>query len=223
MALTEVAAAGHPDDLPVLLGALADPGRRIRHLAVDALGLLGDPRALPELLAVLQATDVDPGHGFQQRRRAARSIGRLGLPEAGPALVRAVEAEALDHEGRPGAGLGIQFPVRGALLLALGEAGARAEAAVLVGHLANLHGSALGGFHLPAMAALVALGPVPELEPALEAEDDTAANALGVLVGWGELERARAYAADPRPLVAAAARLAGREVVGTAPPSVESG
>lgn len=209
-ALALVAAAGHPGDLPVILGALAEPGRRIRHLAVDALGILGDPRALPELVSVLQATDVDPGYGFQQRRRAARSIGRLGLPEAGSALARAVEAEALDHEGRPGAGLGIQFPVRGALLLALGEAGARREADLLVRHLVNLHGSALGGFHLPAMAALVALGPLPELEAALAGEADGAANAVGVLAGWGQVGRARAYLADPRPLVAEAAREALR-------------
>ena len=185
--------AAEPDDardLELLSGLQRGAGRRASLAAVVALGLHGDPRALPALRGVLRAVDVDPGAGFAGRFRAATALGRLGLPEAAAALVEALEDEAMDHEGRPGAGLGVQIPVRSALLSALGECGEPEIAPVLATYLANTHGSALGGFHLPAMDALLS---GPEI---------AAANALGVLVALGDREAALAHREDRRPLVA---------------------
>jgi HEAT repeat protein len=131
-----------------------DPGRRTSHLGLQALGLHGDSRGAALLRAALHAMDVDPGRGFAQRRLAALGLGRLGLREATPWLLAALAAEAHDHEGRPGAGLGVQFPVRAEILLALGELGDARTVPALVAHLADpVH-------HLAAMGALHALGPL---------------------------------------------------------------
>lgn len=188
-AVQGLAALQHPDDLPVLLGLFRSSGRRGEHALFTALGLAGDPRAAPVLRAALRATDVDPGRGFAQRRIAATALGRLSLTEATPWLLRALEDEAADYEGRPGAGLGIQYPVRTNLLWALGEIGSPTAVPALLAHLADTHGSALGGFYLPAMDALVKLG-----EPAFaalraaaaEAPETTAAHAVSVLAAAGE-------------------------------------
>lgn len=183
-ALEDLAAQGHPQDRPLLEEAQRLAGRRGAHGLLIAMGLHGDPRELPTLLDQLDRMDVDPSRGFAQRRLAALAIGRMGLPGAAERLVRALETEALEHEGRPGAGLGVQFPVRSNLLWALGEIQAFDAAKVLVGYLGNLHGSALGGFHLPAMGALVKLGPAaiaPTLAVALT-DGEAAQNAVGVLL-----------------------------------------
>lgn len=180
-ALEDLAAQAHPADLARFDDKRA--GRRGGHSQLIARGLHGDPRSLPMLLDQLDRMDVDPGRGFAQRRLAAIAIGRIGLPTAAPRLVRALETEALEHEGRPGAGLGIQYPVRSDLLWALGEVQAADAAKVLVGYLGNFHGSALGGFYLPAMGALFKLGSVAlgPLQVAARGEGDAALNAAGVL------------------------------------------
>ncbi|MCB9760699.1 MAG: HEAT repeat domain-containing protein [Alphaproteobacteria bacterium] len=183
-ALEDLAALGHPEDLDRLRSLARSAGRRGRHGLIVAQGLAGDPRALPALCDLLERMDVDPGRGFAQRRLAATAIGRVGSPEVSRRLVRALEIEALEHEGRPGAGLGVQYPVRTNLLWALGEIQAADAAAVLCGYLDNLHGSALGGFYLPAMDALVKIGPParPHLEAvARSGGGDAARNAEGVL------------------------------------------
>lgn len=197
-----LAALQDPEDLARLSALREGQGRRASLAGVVALGLHGDPRALPDLLGVLQAVDVDPGAGFAGRARAAVAIGRLGLPEAAPALLRALVDEAMDHEGRPGAGLGVQVPVRSALLSALGECGEPSVAEVLAGYLANTHGSALGGFHLPAMDALWKLGDPAPLRALLNGPEIAAANAAGVLAALGDLEAIRPLRGDGRALVA---------------------
>ena len=169
----------------------------------------GDPRAVPALRATLRAIDVDPGQGFAGRRLSGEALGRIGDPGAGPLLARALEDEALDYEGRPGAGLGVQFPVRSVLLVALGEAGARAQAGLLAGYLSNTHGSALGGFYLPAMDALWKIGEIPPLLALLRSDEElVVANAAGVLGALGERAPLADLLRDPRPRVAAAARYA---------------
>ncbi len=198
----DLAALQDARDLELLSGLQRGAGRRASLAAVVALGLHGDPRALPALRGVLRAVDVDPGAGFAGRFRAATALGRLGLPEAAAALVEALEDEAMDHEGRPGAGLGVQIPVRSALLSALGECGEPEIAPVLATYLANTHGSALGGFHLPAMDALWKLGDPAPLRALLSGPEIAAANALGVLVALGDREAALAHREDRRPLVA---------------------
>jgi len=155
----ELAALRHPDDFDSMKSLLQSAGRRGEHALLAALGLHGDPRALPFLLHGLSATDVDPGRGFAQRRVCATALGRLALCAAVPSLLRALENEAADYEGRPGAGLGIQYPVRTNLLWALGEIGDRRAIPALVAHLGDEHGSPMGGFYLTAMDALAKLGP----------------------------------------------------------------
>lgn len=206
-----LAALGHPDDFPRLHALLLSAGRREEHAIHAALGLSGDPRAEALLVDVLFATDVDPGRGFAQRRTAATALGRLGLRSSVKPLLRAMEQEVADFEGRPGAGMGIQFPVRTNLLWALGEVGDPAVVPTLLGYLGNTSGSALGGFYLQAMDALwkLAVGPgaavvrdalIPVARRGAEVE---AAHAVAVLAAMGE--DVRTFARDPRPALRAAA------------------
>lgn len=177
----------HPDDVAWLRSHARGAGRRGSHALLLALARTGDPDVARELLAALRARDVDPGHGFAQRRIAAEGLGELGLRSSVPALLAAVGDEVHDFEGRPGAGLGIQFPVRAAVYYALGEiADARAVPA-LVAALGDTHGSAFGGFYLPAMDALWKIG--PEAAPAVrhaarDPAEIVSANAAGILRAW---------------------------------------
>jgi HEAT repeat protein len=185
-AVEALAAHGRPEDLARVLALRQEAGRRTDHACVNALGRLGDPRALSALMDALVEMDVDPGRAFAHRRLGAIALGRLGLPGTAPKLHQAMTREAREHEGRPGAGLGIQFPVRSNLLWAVGEVQSPKSATVLAPYLGNLSGSALGGFHLTAMGALVKLGE-PAVAPTVavvhDGSDDAAANALGVLAG----------------------------------------
>ncbi|MFZ5478665.1 MAG: HEAT repeat domain-containing protein [Myxococcota bacterium] len=205
-AARDLAALRHPDDLARVRARFRAAGRRGEHALVQALGLLGDPRALRDLRDTLRATDVDPGHGFAQRRLAAAALGQIGLADAVPWLRSALEAEARDHEGRPGAGLGVQYPVRADLLWALGEIADEGVVPVLLGYLGDTQGSALGGFYLPAMDALRKIGPaaLPALRRfAREAPEIAGANAVGVLVALGD--DVSAWRADARAPVRLAA------------------
>jgi len=66
--------------------------------------------------------------------------------------------ERIDHEGRPGAGLGIQFPVRTTIVWALGEIQEKRAIPKLIELLVDDSGSALGGLYLSAMDALIKIG-----------------------------------------------------------------
>lgn len=196
-ALYSLACQQHPDDFPRIAARVRAAGRREAHVVTDALGESGDPRAIGLLLPTLRAMDVDPGHGFAGRRAAATALGRLGLPEVGPALSAALEVEAADYEGRPGAGMGIQYPVRSVMLTALGEAGAMAQAPVLAAYLADLSGSAFGGFYLPAMDALWKLQGADVVVPLLAGTTVEAQHAAGLLLAMGRLDLLDA-APEPR-------------------------
>jgi HEAT repeat protein len=92
--------------------------------------------------------------------------------------------EAIDHEGRPGAGLGIQYPVRTNIIWALGEIQDPRAIPALVALLGDDAGSALGGFYLAAMDALVKIGgaATPALERlARSSKGKASANASGIL------------------------------------------
>jgi HEAT repeat protein len=206
--LLDLAVFEHPDDFDLLRAAIGSQGRRMRHTAATALGLGGDPRGYDLLLPVLVAIDVDPAHGFTGRATAATALGWLGLPRAGRVLVRAMRDEALDHEGRPGAGLGIQRPVRASMLAALGEIGAPEWADLIAGYLGNTSGSAHGGFYLQAMDALIKLGAGDVARAYLSGPEVVAANALGVLAGLGQSDLVATFRSDPRPVVAAVAAAA---------------
>lgn len=179
-----LAALRHPEDAPHLLAARDTAGRRGDHTLLEAMGIHGDPSFLAPLRGALHARDVDPGRGFVQRRLAADGLGRLGLAAAIPLLLRALDDERADFEGRPGAGLGIQYPVRANLLWALGELRAEAAIPTLIAYLGDTSGSAFGGFYLPAMDALVRIGAParPALERAArDSNPQVAANAAGAL------------------------------------------
>lgn len=209
--ITALAALQHPDDYAALSRLLVSAGRREEHAVFAALGILGDPRAVPLLTDALFATDVDPGRGFAQRRLAATALGRLGLRASVRALLRALENEALDFEGRPGAGMGVQYPVRTNLIWALGEIGDPATIPVLVPYLSDTHGSALGGFYLPAMDALRKFGraaAAPLQRVVAEGAEVEAANAVGVLAAIGE--DVRRWERDPRAPVAQVAGMAAK-------------
>lgn len=200
-----LAALRHPDDASALAAARANAGRRADHLLLDAVAVHGGAAALPALRGALHARDVDPGRGFTQRRVAADGLGRLGEHAGVDLLRRALRDESADFEGRPGAGLGVQYPVRANLLWALGELGDPGAADALCPLLGETQGSAFGGFYLPAMDALVRLGPA--VAGAVGAVADSAdaiaaANAVGVLRALGlPVDRWRAR---PEPVVRAA-------------------
>lgn len=201
-ALMDLAVFQHPDDWPVIAGRLNHQGRRMRHAVTDAMGVHGDPRSVEALLRVLHAVDVDPGHGFSARARAARALGLIGMPTVRAHLIRALDDEALDHEGRPGAGMGIQTSVRTTILAALGEVGASGAADVLAGYLANTTGTACGGFYLAAMDSLVKLDAVGAVRGLLSGSEVRVANGLGVLRAAGRMEELIPWKKDARERVA---------------------
>ena len=183
-ALIAFAHQGRPQDLQTLLGLLKTGGRRTEQAAIAALGLHGDPRSIKELRSMLSSMSVDPGRGFAMRRHSATALGRIGLREAGPALLKALRMEVVDHEGRPGAGLGIQYPVRTNLVWALGELQEQRAIGPLVALLGDDSGSAMGGFYLAAMDALVKIGEPCKSAVGRVAESGSGAasvNAAGVL------------------------------------------
>lgn len=147
-----------PGDLDALRAARATAGRRGDHALLVALADHGDPRALADFREALRARDVDPGRGFTQRRLAADGIGALGLRAGVNLVAGALRDEQADFEGRPGAGLGIQYPVRANLLYALGEIGHPSAIALLLPYLDDATSSALGGLDLPAMDSLFRIG-----------------------------------------------------------------
>ena len=189
-ALSSMAHRGRPSDFDTLKKQLQTGGRRMEHIAIALLGLHGDPRSLKPLCKFLSEMSVDPARGFAHRRTAAIALGRLGLKEAGPPLLRALRQEPADHEGRPGAGLGIQYPVRTNIIWALGEIQEERAIPALIELLKDDAGSPLGGFYCVAMDALVKIGPAakPRLEHHSQSGGRTAENAAGVLAELKRLE-----------------------------------
>ena len=203
MSVLRLGALGHSDDVPLLERTWKTAGRRMRLVLCKAMGLHGSPLFFPRLVDALTSVDVDPGHGFALRAGAAVSIGRLGFKGGVRVLSHALEAEALDYEGRPGSGLGIQRSVRTALIAALGELQCMPK--ILVPYLGNIHGSAHGGFYLPAMDALWKIGSAGPLYPLMNQSDLVAANALGTIRAIVGPQAGLRWADDPRDLVSAVA------------------
>ena len=174
-------------------------------MMLDAFGLHGDPRWLPALSKAIRDVRAGPGRGFAWRRLSAVSLGRIGSPEAAKAVVQALTTEAREFEGKPGAGLGIQYPVRSLLLWALGEIGADHTAPMLADYLGDISGTAMGGFYLPAMGALLKF-PASACRATLTARLHSgdaleAAHALSLLAAFEGKQAAEAHRHDPREAV----------------------
>lgn len=170
---------GHPDDFDVLYSLVHACGRRMHLTLCAALGYHGDPRAKEWLLAVLHAVDENPGHGFASRAAAASGLGCMGLVDTADNLVRALQDEERDFEGRPGAGLGVQRSVRTSILGALGELQQRPN--VLESYLSNTDGCATGGFYLSAMDGLWKIGDKQRLAALHSKPAEISVNADAVL------------------------------------------
>ncbi len=121
---------------------------------VPTKGIEGDPRQLQSVLRALGSIDTAPGVGFALRRVAARALGRFGSQGVSRNLLRALRKEELEHEGRPGAGMGIQYPVRIDIIHAIGELQCHDAVPALLRFLDERQSSPKGGLHVPAMDAL---------------------------------------------------------------------
>jgi HEAT repeat protein len=77
-AASALGAAGGPEAVEPLIGALADPEDLVRSYGIDSLEILGDPRAAEALIAVAKDTSTERS----LRWHAVRSLGKVGGEEA---------------------------------------------------------------------------------------------------------------------------------------------
>ena len=166
-----VASKGRGSALNELLGK---PSRGESQRSLRLHGVVGDPRSIKPLTRTLAELGGDPGGGYARRRLSARSLGMIGLPTAIAPLLRALNRERQEFEGKPGAGMGVQYPVRNDIIQALGELQAVEAIPQLLELLDEREVSPRGGMHLPAMAALLKIGP-----PAIEALEAHARESMG--------------------------------------------
>ena len=81
--LVEALGAVGTPAVPLLIQALGDWDEDVRRAAAEALGAIGDPRAVPPLIKALG----DYGeYWYDVRRAAAEALGKLSDPQAIPAL-----------------------------------------------------------------------------------------------------------------------------------------
>ena len=181
--LLQLCAHQWPEDAKRIQRVRQAAGRRGEHACLEATGRLGSPMGRSVLVDGLDEMHVDPGRGIAHRRASAEALGRLGLPEGLRPLKRALFAE-VTALGAPGAGMGVQYPVRDTVLRALGELQDRRTIPLFLDWLGAEAESPLGGLHLPAMEGLWKLGEraVPALEAAAsKAFGPAARNAQAVL------------------------------------------
>jgi len=196
-----LAKAGKPATKP-LIGALSADDPLVRRQAVDALGRIGDRRAVEPLIETLKDRDsLVRGH-------AVEALGRIKDPQAvaplvavlsskeQPSHVRMSAAEALGAIGDPRAGE--------PLLLALSDEhwGVRSRAAQALGRLKDPR------------AVLPLIGALQDREAAVRAN---AAEALGELNDGRAVKPLTAALQDPDRDVRKKADLALRRLAGTAP------
>ena len=159
--------------------------RHERLRLIQSCGLQSQLSQLPNLIDWLFRVDVDPGHGFAFRSALAEAIGRMGLPVGG-ILIRALEQEALEYEGRPGAGLGIQRSVRRKILSALGECetDGSPNLGLILEYLSNVTGSASAGFYIEGLNVLWKWQHPKLLQIAMKYPRAVRQNALGVYASF---------------------------------------
>jgi HEAT repeat protein len=210
-AVDDLADNSSHEALDLLLAATRDPTAEVALAAVTALGDRGDVRAVPRLVATLTHPDADIGFAAEEAllkigpmatgrltasldprqpassARVAEVLGRLGDPDAVPALITAISPP---------------FPegVNIAAVAALGQLGDARAAAPLVAALADRRSIV----PYTATAALLGIGQAA-VPPLIERLDDTDPDVAGMAAETlGRLGDARAVA----PLVA---RLGDRE------------
>jgi len=175
---------GHqwPEDVGRIHRVWQAAGRRGEHACLEATGRLGCPSGRSSLVDGLDEMHVDPGRGLAHRRISAEALGRLGLPEGFRPLKRALFAEGATL-GEPGAGLGVQFPVRETVLCALGELQDRRAIPLFLGWLGGEVERPQDELRLPAMTGLWKLGEaaVPALEATSRKSGPAARSARAVL------------------------------------------
>ena len=88
-AVLELGRSGDRAVLPALLAALRDPNRDVRWVAIEALGELGDRRAVGALVQYLTARRKEAYRWG--RRLVANALGAIGGPEAVDALTPMLE------------------------------------------------------------------------------------------------------------------------------------
>jgi len=121
---------------------------------VPSKGIEGDPINVHSVVRALATIEAAPGVGFALRRVSAKALGRFGVPRTSRHLLKALKKEELEHEGRPGAGMGIQYPVRMDIIHSLGELQSHDAVPALLKLLDARQSSPKGGLHVPAMDAL---------------------------------------------------------------------
>lgn len=107
-AVADLGRSRDPKALAALLGALGDPNRDVRWVAIEALGELGDRRAVPPLVQYLRRKEAYAWG----TRLVANALGAIGGREAVDALstmladpdpfVRRIAALSLLRQGDPG-------------------------------------------------------------------------------------------------------------------------
>ena len=112
--LTALGVIAHPSSVEGLVGSLADPSPAARALAVQALGNIGDRRAVPALCAMLgpdQLPDV--------REKSATALGKMKDPGATDALIKLMSDPASKLQAAAAMALGsIKDPRAAPALLA---------------------------------------------------------------------------------------------------------
>jgi HEAT repeat protein len=92
--------------VPPLIAVLLEPTSWGRSLAVDALEQLGDARAIPPLLQVLEEQGGSEHHAYL-RARAAQALGHLGGSRYVPLLMSMLQDSSEPEIVRRGAALGL--------------------------------------------------------------------------------------------------------------------
>lgn len=89
--------------VPALLALLDDKDDGVKMGAADALGKIGDPQAVPKLIALLQ----NPATSTKVRTTVIAAIGLIAAPSSEPVLAQAVENPSVDGEARAQAAAGL--------------------------------------------------------------------------------------------------------------------
>lgn len=95
--------AANNRSVPALMALLDDKDDGVKVGAANALGKIGDPQAVPKLIAVLQ----NPAITTQVRTAVIAAIGLIAAPSSEPVLAKAVLDPSVDSDARAQAAAGL--------------------------------------------------------------------------------------------------------------------